>query len=117
MPFQVQELLEAGACPNVEDAAGWRPLHEAACSNSDHASKVPWIKFCLCWLLVKHFAIICVPITQVVQLLVEHGAEVDVCDQRGGITPLHDAVSFGSKEVVEALLEAGARAGRRMYVD
>ena len=44
----------------------------------------------------------------------KHGAEVDVCDQRGGITPLHDAVSFGSKEVVEALLEAGARAGRKM---
>lgn len=50
------------------------------------------------------------------QLLVKHGAEVDVCDQRGGITPLHDAVSFGSKEVVEALLEAGARAGRKMRI-
>ena len=46
--------------------------------------------------------------------MVEHGAEVDVCDQRGGITPLHDAVSFGSKEVVEALLQAGARAGRKL---
>ena len=33
-------MLEAGASPNVEDAAGWRPLHEAACSNSDHAVKV-----------------------------------------------------------------------------
>ena len=52
--------------------------------------------------------------SQVVQLLVKHGAEVDVCDQQGGTTPLHDAVSFGSKEVVEALLEAGARAGRKM---
>ena len=47
----------------------------------------------------------------------KHGAEVDVCDQRGGITPLHDAVSFGSKEVVMALLEAGARAGRTMDDD
>ena len=46
--------------------------------------------------------------------MVKHGAEVDVCDQRGGTTPLHDAVSFGSKEVVEALLEAGARAGGKM---
>ena len=46
--------------------------------------------------------------------MVKHGAKVDVCDQRGGITPLHDAVSFGSKEVVMALLEAGARAGRKM---
>ena len=44
-------------------------------------------------------------------MLVQHGAEVDVCDQRGGVTPLHDAVSFGSMEVVNALLEAGARAG------
>ena len=43
--------------------------------------------------------------------MVQHGAEVDVCDQRGGVTPLHDAVSFGSKEVVNALLEASARAG------
>ena len=47
-------------------------------------------------------------------MLVKHGAEVDVCDQQGGTTPLHDAVSFGSKEVVEALLEAGARVGRKM---
>ena len=60
------------------------------------------------------FATTCVCLTQVVQLLVEHGAKVDVCDQRGGITPLHDAVSFGSREVVMALLEAGARAGRKM---
>ena len=44
----------------------------------------------------------------------KHGAEVDVCDERGGITPLHDAVSFGSKEVVEALLQAGARAGKKL---
>ena len=41
----------------------------------------------------------------------KHGAEVDVCDERGGITPLHDAVSFGSKEVVEALLQAGRYLG------
>ena len=39
---------------------------------------------------------------------------MDVCDQRGGVTPLHDAVSFGSKEVVNALLEAGARAGEEV---
>ena len=46
--------------------------------------------------------------------MVQHGAEVDVCDQRGGVTPLHDAVSFGSKEVVNALLQAGARAGGKV---
>ena len=53
-------------------------------------------------------------LAQVVQLLVQHGADVDVCDERGGTTPLHDAVSFGSEEVVKALLEAGARAGRKI---
>ena len=59
---KVKELLEAGASPNVEDAAGWRPLHEAACSNSQHASKVKrplryglfsyycfFLRWCNCW--------------------------------------------------------------------
>ena len=59
---KVKELLEAGASPNVEDAAGWRPLHEAACSNSQHASKVKrplryglfsyycfFSRWCNCW--------------------------------------------------------------------
>ena len=106
-------MLEAGASPNVEDAAGWRPLHEAACSNADHAAKVGFNSLLLVTIQVD-LALTSVCFTQVVQLLVEHGAEVDVCDQRGGITPLHDAVSFGSKEVVEALLQAGARAGRKL---
>ena len=74
-----------------------------------------WVKILVLVTFLADFPIITiVGFTQVVQLLVKHGAEVDVCDQQGGTTPLHDAVSFGSKEVVEALLEAGARAGRKM---
>lgn len=40
--------------------------------------------------------------------LIEHGADVNAQGDRG-FTPLHIAITFGTPEVVEVLLKAGAR--------
>ena len=37
---QVSELLEAGASPNIPDAAGWFPLHEAAGAAREQAAAI-----------------------------------------------------------------------------
>ena len=44
---------------------------------------------------------------EIVEYLVEHGANVNVSDN-DGITPLHDACRGGHKEIVEYLVEHGA---------
>ena len=115
---KVKELLSQGArsvffkltvlkypisSPNTPCAAGWHPLHEAAASNKAGAEVI-------------------------VRLLVEAGARythsksaprldisrLDVSDTAEGITPLHDAVVYGSREVVMELLAAGAETGRKL---
>jgi len=45
---------------------------------------------------------------KIVQLLIEHGADVNLADGEG-ITPLQHAKSKGFKEMIEALEKAGAR--------
>ncbi len=45
-----------------------------------------------------------------VTLLVQHGADVNTREKQHGFTPLHYAVFGGSREVVAALLDAGAPA-------
>jgi len=81
---KVRELLKAGASPNVTDAAGWYPLHELAMS-------------------VKGGAV------EILSLLIEHGAMVDVFSTgEKGVTPLQEAVMYGSKEMVTMLIKAGA---------
>jgi ankyrin repeat protein len=47
--------------------------------------------------------------TMMVELLLEHGAEIDV-QQHGGWTALHGAAQHGNAEMVELLLEFGANA-------
>ncbi|KAI8060693.1 ankyrin repeat-containing domain protein [Gongronella butleri] len=75
----VDELLRAGANPNLTDHAGYTPLHEA--SLRGHAA--------------------------VVRLLLEKGAHKDAkgMDQD---TPLHDAIDNDHPDVVALLLTAGA---------
>jgi len=80
---KVKELLSQGANPNIPDAAGWYPLHDVAVSAKDEA-------------------------VDILSLLITHGATVDVFSGDDGITPLHDAVMYGSKEQVAALVRAGA---------
>ena len=77
-----QLLLDGGAEPNKADNAGLTPLHEAAGRGNS-------------WQLVKH--------------LIESGTEwsIDKPDKFRR-TPLHWAISYGQREVVKVLLEAGA---------
>eukprot|EP00092_Neocalanus_flemingeri_P032740 GFUD01035611.1.p1 GENE.GFUD01035611.1~~GFUD01035611.1.p1 ORF type:complete len:1789 (+),score=542.00 GFUD01035611.1:574-5367(+) len=79
---KVKELLSQAANPNIPDAAGWYPLHEVAVSGKDGA-------------------------VDIMSLLILHGATVDVFSG-DGITPLHDAVMYGSREQVATLVRAGA---------
>ena len=50
---------------------------------------------------------------EVVQLLLQHGANIDVPDQESGATPLMVAAAMGRTAVVEELLKRGADPRRR----
>jgi ankyrin repeat protein len=76
----VEALLNAGADPNFLETTAW-PLSNA--SGQGHP--------------------------QIVELLLDHDAEVDSLDEDGG-TALSDAAAGGHLEIVEVLLEAGANA-------
>lgn len=80
--YYTQELLKRGSTTtNIRDCVGKTPLHEAA-----EFGKI-----------------------EVVRLLIDAGAKLDVQDNRGN-TPLHNAASWTSKiKHVELLLSSGAR--------
>ncbi|XP_036058773.1 2-5A-dependent ribonuclease [Onychomys torridus] len=48
-----------------------------------------------------------------IQQLLQRGADVNVCEDTGGWTPLHNAVQLGRVDIVELLLGHGADAHRR----
>ncbi|XP_052593179.1 2-5A-dependent ribonuclease isoform X2 [Peromyscus californicus insignis] len=48
-----------------------------------------------------------------IQQLLERGADVNICEDMGGWTPLHNAVQFGRVDIVELLLRHGADPRRR----
>jgi ankyrin repeat protein len=45
---------------------------------------------------------------ELTQLLLEHGADVNVAQEEGGFTPLHAAAQHGDLELVKLLLDRGA---------
>lgn len=47
---------------------------------------------------------------EIVELLLDHGAEIDAC-QSGGFAPLHSAAHNGDEPLVELLLARGASSG------
>jgi ankyrin repeat protein len=85
-----RRLLERGADVNAENRRGALALHYA-CDPRPNAGT---------WNPERQ--------TEVIQLLVSHGAELDHAD-RGGVTPLHRAVRARSAPAVRTLLAAGAR--------
>jgi ankyrin repeat protein len=46
--------------------------------------------------------------TEIVALLLDHGADINAKDEESGATPLYHAASWGRREVVELLLGRGA---------
>jgi len=75
----MRRLLDGGVDPNVQDSAGFTPLHHAAKEGHIGAAK----------------------------LLLERGADPNIQDSLG-YTPLHLAAERGHVEVVKLLLEHGA---------
>eukprot|EP00605_Chrysophyceae_sp_TOSAG23-4_P001154 GSChrysophyteH1.ASY1.ANO1.1261.1 assembled CDS len=125
----VEALLEAGANPNTMNSFGYSPLLEAC-----HRGYLPVVM-----LLLKHGASIShVPpdelsqqspfaaapahaalgesarcgFVKIVELLLEHGAEKNIPNSLGW-TPLHEACFYNRRDVVVALLDAGADAAIR----
>ena len=78
---RVRSLLEAGADPNGVDNAGWAPLHDCLRDRPQT--------------------------TEIVRLLVQHGANINVQAEDGN-TPLHDATKNMGDAIIKCLLDLGA---------
>jgi len=81
---RVKKLLEEGADPNRKERTGWYPLHQAVYANAE-----------------------------IVTLLLDHGARVDVRVSRGPNqdnewTPLHYAAYMNKPTAAEILIARGA---------
>lgn len=75
-------LLERGVDVDAKDDQAWTPL--LLCSDCIYGDP------------------------EIVQLLIDHGADVDFKEEEGGWTPLHQALERGSVGVVEVLVRNGA---------
>lgn len=90
--LMVKELLKLGAKPNITGEALWgemTPLHRAAYKPE--------------WLFVK------ANYTEIVKLLLKHGAHVSSINCSKQKTPLHLAASLNNTAAAKILLDAGAK--------
>ncbi|CAI5437411.1 unnamed protein product [Caenorhabditis angaria] len=74
------KIIQQGANLNEQDNAGWTPLHEA-CGNNQYATA---------------------------ELLISHGANVNLSSTGTGDTPLHDACAVKNPQLIDLLLRKGA---------
>jgi ankyrin repeat protein len=78
-------LLDHGAKVNVRNSYGSAPLHDAALGGQ----------------------------REIIEMLLDRGAELDARDEESGATPLYNAASWGKLEVVRLLIEKGADVNAR----
>lgn len=100
----VEFLLENGAEVHVSDKGGLVPLHNA-CSYGHY--EVTQRMVGELWHLNKYFLHNFLLKFKVTELLVKHGANVNVADL-WKFTPLHEAAAKGKYEIVKLLLKHGA---------
>jgi cytohesin len=81
----VKTLLNGNVDVNLADEGGNTPLHDAAWGNWRNANMI-----------------------EIVSLLLDAGAQVNVAERKSGNTPLYAAVFRDKLNIVEALLKAGA---------
>lgn len=107
---EIDFLIEEGGTPLMAAAAGLRPLiveflltKGAQPNKKGHDGRFP---------LVCAFQPAVIAVSdqvKTIRLLVEYGADVNVCTD-SGITPLMNAAWFGNREAAEELLRLGAEA-------
>jgi ankyrin repeat protein len=87
---EVEALLSGGADPNVALSIPpyWLPL-EAAIEQEEHGGTSGQA-------------------LNMVQLLIDHGADVNAWDREHHLTPLLKAMDFENRDVIQALIRAGA---------
>ena len=102
-PTIARLLLNRGANINAENAQGRNPMHELALgpppTSPDDFAVIRGLEH----------ALDLQTILSVAQLFLEHGVDVNALD-RGHLTPLHLASSYGMFEIAQLLLDHGAKA-------
>ena len=102
-PTIARLLLNRGANINAENAQGRNPMHELALgpppTSPDDFAVIRGLEH----------ALDLQTILSVAQLFLEHGVDVNALD-RGHLTPLHLASSYGMFEIAQLLLDLGAKA-------
>ena len=118
----VSFLLNKGAPPNAKDSEG-RTALQLAVSTRDRKDRTALVRALLeggADPKVSAYYALHTPLhlaaafgaTEMVALLIQHGASLDVIDKDGS-TPLHIAAKYGRTNVVEILIRAGADPNKR----
>lgn len=115
----IRIILSSKTELNEKDSNGRTPLHNATIrgyksvvqllleAGADVGIKDKWEVPVLCLAVIGHYHYQAQWDTGVIQLLVEHHADINARDQMGA-TALHIAIASGDTKVIDSLLELGA---------